>query len=128
MQQGTSDSLLSAAATAPPQLQARLYQQAAFKALDEGNTERARQIASDHLDADMRSTVTQAIDTQQTLRKAKANQLEDVRQTLARLSSDDERVQLLLQLADAAQADNQKQALQFLEDARALVMRRASSY
>jgi hypothetical protein len=128
MQQGTSDSLLAAAATAPPQLQSRIYQQAAFKALDEGNVDRARQIASDHLDADTRGTVTQAIETKQTITKAKANQLEDVRQTLARLSSDEERVELLLQLADAAQADNQKLALQFLEEARTLVMRRATSY
>jgi hypothetical protein len=128
MQQGTSDSLLAAATTAPPQLQARIYQQAAFKALDEGNVERARQIASDHLDADTRGTVTQAIETKQTIIKAKANQLEDVRQTLARLSSDEERVELLLQLADAARADNQKLALQFLEEARTLVTRRATSY
>ncbi|HEX8180410.1 MAG TPA: hypothetical protein VF525_12765 [Pyrinomonadaceae bacterium] len=128
VQQGTSDNLLTAAATAPPQLQTRLYQQAAFRALDEGNVERARQIASDHLDADARGVVQQAIEAQQTLRKAKANQLEDVRQMLARLPSDDERVRLLLQLADAAQADNPKQALQFLEEARTLVARRATSY
>lgn len=128
MQQGTSDSLLTAAATAPPGLQDRLYQQAALKAVNEGNMDRARQIANDHLDSATRSTVMQAIDSQQTIRKAKANQLEDVRQTLARLPSDDDRVQLLLQLADAARPDNPKQAQQFLEEARNLVARRATSY
>src|SRR5205085_8588201 len=50
------------------------------------------------------------------------------RQTLARLPSDDERVALLLQLADAARTDDQKLALQFLEEARNLVTRRATSY
>jgi hypothetical protein len=128
MQQGTSDSLLTAAASAPPGIQDRLYQQAALKAVNEGNTDRARQIANDHLDGDVRSTIMQAIDSQQTVRKAKANQLEDVRQTLARLPSDDDRVQLLLQLADAAHQDNPKQAQQFLEEARTLVSRRATNY
>ncbi len=129
MQQGTSDSLLAAAAAAPQEgLQDRLYQQAAFRALAEGNPERARQIANEHLDTDMRGVVTQAIETQQTIRKAKASQIEDVRQMLARLTSDDERVRLLLQLADAAQADDPKQGLQFLEEARTFVARRATNY
>src|SRR5262249_2649931 len=45
----TTDALVQAAATAPQQMQTRLYQQAAYKALDEGDTDRARQIATDHL-------------------------------------------------------------------------------
>jgi hypothetical protein len=128
MQQGTSDSLMNAATNAPPGLQTILYQQAALKAIDEGNVERARQIASEHPEADARGVVSQAIDTQAALRKVKANQLEDVRQTLARLPSDDDRVALLLQLADAAGKDDQKLALQFLEEARTLVTRRATNY
>jgi hypothetical protein len=51
-----------------------------------------------------------------------------VRQTLARLQSDEERVALLVQLADSARADDQKLALQFLEEARNLVTRRATNY
>jgi len=57
MQQGTADSLLALAPTAPPPLQSRLYQQAAQKALDEGNVDRARQIANDHLDSATRDAV-----------------------------------------------------------------------
>ncbi len=128
MQQGTADSLLTAATAAPPQLQPRLYQQAALRALDEGSVERARQIANEHLDADARGVVIQAIDARQAVRKAKASQLEEVRQTLARLPSDEERVALLLQLADSARTDDQKLALQFLEEARNLVTRRATNY
>ena len=37
----TADALVQAAATAPQQMQSRLYQQAAYKALEEGDT-RAR--------------------------------------------------------------------------------------
>ncbi len=47
----TSDALVQAASTAPPQMQTRLYQQAAFRALEEGNTDRARQIATNNLSA-----------------------------------------------------------------------------
>ncbi|HEY6120463.1 MAG TPA: hypothetical protein VIV66_10910, partial [Pyrinomonadaceae bacterium] len=46
LRQGTTDSLLNVAQNAPPQLQQRIYQQAATKALDEGNADRARQIAN----------------------------------------------------------------------------------
>ena len=45
----TTDALLQAAQAAPAQLQSRLYGQAASKAMDEGNTDQARQIATDHL-------------------------------------------------------------------------------
>ena len=45
----TADALVQAAATAPQQMQSRLYQQAAYKAIEEGDTDRARQIANDHL-------------------------------------------------------------------------------
>jgi hypothetical protein len=62
MQQGTSDSLLTAASTAPPQAQSFFYQQAAQKAIDEGNTDRAMQIANDHLNEAGKSTIMQAID------------------------------------------------------------------
>jgi hypothetical protein len=53
----TADSLVQAASTAPPQMQSRIYQQAAYKALEEGDTERARQIATDHLQSNVRDAV-----------------------------------------------------------------------
>src|SRR5260370_2232224 len=62
MQQGTSDTLEAAAKTAPPQMQSRLYQQAAQKAVDEGNTDRALQLANDHLDESTRNSIMQAVD------------------------------------------------------------------
>lgn len=56
-QNGTSNNLLTAASTAPPAVRDRLYQQAAFKAVDEGNLDSARQIANDQLDSEMRAAV-----------------------------------------------------------------------
>jgi hypothetical protein len=127
MQQGTSDSLLRAAGSAPQGMQSRIYQQAALKALEEGSPDRARSIANDHLDSTTRDSVLHTIEIKQAT-SAKPNKIDDVRQTLGRAQSDDERLGLLLQFADAVQTDNPKLALQILEDARAMVTRRASNY
>ena len=62
MQQGDSESLAAAAGTAPAPIQSRLYQEAATRAVDEGNTDRALQLANDHLDESGRASVMQAID------------------------------------------------------------------
>lgn len=128
MQQGTSESLLSAAATAPTGMQAGIYQRAAIKALEEDNTERARQIANDHLNPAQRGTVLQMIETRQLARKAGDDAMESIRQALTRLPSDEERVRMLLQVAASAQKDNPKLALQILSEAQRLVSGRMNSY
>lgn len=125
---GSSESLANAAAVAPPQLQSRFYEAAARRAVDEGNTERALQLASDHLDESDRASVMQAIDFKKmttTLSEAKLN---EIRQKIAALSTDADRVKYLGDLVVATQKDNPKLALRFAEDARALVTKRASDY
>jgi hypothetical protein len=139
MQQGTADSLLAAAPAAPPGMQSRLYQQAAQKALDEGNVDRARQIANDHLDASTRDRVLQKVDFQLIAKKVQADSFDELRETLASLHSDDERIDLLLQLAAQAQktagqqesgsqSEDSKLALKFLGEAQRLANRRATNY
>ena len=128
MQQGTSDSLEAAAKVAPTQIQSRLYQQAAQKAIDEGNTDRALQIANDHLDESGRNSITQAIDFKRMATDASPEKLNEIRLKLAALPSDSDRVKYLIELATATQKDNPKLALRFLEDARTLVSRRATNF
>jgi hypothetical protein len=140
MQEGTADSLLAAAPAAPPQLQARLYRQAAQKALDEGDVDRARQIANDHLEAETRDRVLQRVDFQLIAKKVEAESMDELRQTLGNLRSDDERIELLLQLAvqahwptgeqkpTLAAPGDSKLALKFLGEAQRLTNRRATSY
>jgi hypothetical protein len=142
MQQGTADSLVSAATAAPPGMQTRLYQQAAQKALDDGDVDRARQIATDHLDGGQRDRVLQRIDFQVIAKKVQGDNMDQLRQTLAGLASDDDRIDLLLQLAAQSQktppdqkaatttasADDTKLALRFLSEAQRLATRRATSY
>lgn len=128
IQQGTSDSLETAAKTAPPQIQSRLYQQAAQRAVEEGNTDRALQIANDHLDESSRNSIMQAVDFKKLTTTASPEKLNEIKAKLAALPADTDRVKYLVELADATEKDNPKLALRFLDDARALVTRRSTSY
>lgn len=127
MQQGTSESLIAAAASAPQGMQNRLYQQAALKALDEGNPDRARDIANQHLEGTARTNMLHTVELRQAVRSA-PDKMDEIRQTLNRAQSDEERVSLLLQFAGNLQTENPKLALQLLDEARGLVTRRATSY
>jgi hypothetical protein len=130
LQQGNpnAEALVQAAAAAPPPMQSRLYQQAAVKALDEGNTDRARQIATDYLQASARDSVMQRIDFKEMAKKADGVRLDEIRQNLARLSSETDKVGALLQMANDLQKDNPKAQLQLLEEARQVVSHRAANY
>jgi hypothetical protein len=124
----TTDALVQAAINAPPQMQTRLYQQAAFRALEEGNTDRARQIATDHLPASTRESVLQRIEFRELVKKADSARFEEIRQAVNRLQTDNEKLELLLQLAVDAQKTDQKLAGQLLDEARQLTNRRATNY
>jgi hypothetical protein len=124
----TTDILVQAAGSAPQQMQSRLYQQAAYKALEEGDTERARQIANDHLQNNARDTVMRRIDFSEMAKKAEGARVEDVRQAVARLQSEDEKINFLVQVANDSQKENPKLAVQLLEDARQITNHRATAY
>src|SRR2546423_8204054 len=128
MQQGSSDALLTAASTAPQPMQARMYQQAAQRAIQEGNTDRAIDIATNHLDENGRAVIMQAVDFKKLTMTASPEKMNEIRQKLAALPSDSDRIKYLIDLANATQKDNQKLALRFLEDARGLVSKRAMNY
>lgn len=128
LQQGSSDSILSAAAVAPPTMQARIYQQAALKAAEEGNPDRARQIANDHLAPAARESFLQTLELRQAAEKSEATKIDDVRQTLARLRNDDERLNLLLELSGATREKNPEFSLELLDEAKRFAEGRASSY
>lgn len=124
----SADALVQAAAGAPPQMQSRLYQQAAFKALEEGNADLARQIATNHLQAGQRDSVMQRIDFRELAMKGESARLDEIRQTIARLQSDNDKLNMLLELARDTQKTNPKLATQLLEEARQMTNRRATRY
>jgi len=126
--EATTDALIQAAATAPQQMQARLYQQAAYKALDDGDIDRARQIATDHLQSNARDAVMKRVDFREMTKKAEGARFDEVKQAMARLTTDNEKLDLLLQVASDAQTTNPKLALQCLDEARQMTNRRATNY
>jgi hypothetical protein len=121
------DALIQAAATAPQGAQAQLYRQAAFKALEEGNTDRARQITNDLVPPNMRANLLQRIETRELSKAAGPSSFEDIRQMVNRLQTDNEKINLLIETA-AATRSNPKLSTQLLEEARQIINHRASSY
>jgi len=105
-----------------------MYQQAAQRAVEEGNTDRAIDIATNHLDENGRAAIMQAVDFKKLTTTASPEKMNEIKQKLAALPSDSDRIKYLIDLANATQKDNQKLALRFLEDARALVSKRAMNY
>ena len=108
-------------------MQNRLYQQTAPKALDEGNPDRARDIANQHLDGTARTNMLHAVELKQAVNST-PNKMDEIRKTLNRAQTDDERLSLLLQFAGSLQADSPKLALQLLDEARGIVTHRATNY
>jgi hypothetical protein len=125
---GSSDSLVTAASQAPPQIQSRLYQTAAQRALDEGNIDKAVDIATNHLDENGRTAIMQAVDFKKLTTTAAPEKLNEIKQKLAALPSDNDRIKYLIDLAKATQKDNQKLSLKFMDDARTLVSKRATNF
>ncbi len=128
MQQATSDTLLATAPSAPARVQSRIFQQAALKALEEGDADRARQIANDHLEPAARDSVLRAVNLRQTSEKVDGSKMDEVRHALSGLRSDDERIDFLLQLSNTARVNDPKLAVELLDEARQFTNRRASSY
>lgn len=124
----TADDLVRVASSAPQQMQARVYQQAAFKALEEGNSDRARQIANDYLSNNTREVVMQQIEMRELAKKSASSGLDDVRQMMNRLQSDNDKINLLVEAATNAQQNNPKLAGQLLDEAKQMVNHRATSY
>ena len=124
----TAETIMQAAPSMPPQMQPRVYQQAAARAMTEGNFDLARQIANDRLQGNARSNVLKRIAFVELAKKAEGAGMEEIRMELARLSNDNERIDLLLQIAGGIAKNNPKMATQVLEEAKQLTSRRATSY
>lgn len=129
LRQGTTDEVLQAASTAPATSQPMLYQQAVMKALNENQPDRARQIASQNLPEAQRNSMLQMIERRQQANAAAVTTIEQARQSLTRLRSDEERIDLLTRLAaSAAKLNNPAFAKQLVTEARTYTNRRAESY
>jgi hypothetical protein len=70
----------------------------------------------------------QRINFRELATKAESARLDEVRQNVARLRSDNERIDLLIQMTNDLQKSNPKLARQLLDDARQITNRRATTY
>jgi hypothetical protein len=108
-----------------PQPEARemLYEQAAWKALAQGDENRARQIISEKIQASSsRDQMLELIERQKIWRDVLKGKLDEARQKIGRIKSKDERAAALSHLAFRAALEGEKKiALQLLDEARQLV-------
>src|SRR5262249_25577898 len=130
VQSGTLDALLEAIPESPPQMRDMMYQQAAWKAMNNDDLERATQIINEKItNPVMRNQALVNLERQKLARAGDQAKLADLRNLLPKLNSVEERLNLLMSFANTAIAKNDKtMALQLLEEAQGLMKGRAESY
>jgi hypothetical protein len=127
-QSGTPDALLEAAKTAPSDVVESLIQQAAWKAINQGDDDRARQIVEKITDPRQRSYMKSQMVRQAFNRAREQKKLAEARAFLSRLPLE-EQVSQLAQLAMSSAAEGDKPlAFQLLGEAQALLTDRAPNY
>lgn len=125
MQNGTTDSLLQAASEAPPEVRNMLYQNAAWKALSQNDTTRARQIIQDKItNTQERTQLLAMLDRQSLTQALRLGKLDEARQLLRERgtrSKKDQAMMLAMLAQVAAKKGDRKFALDVLDEARQLV-------
>lgn len=129
-QKGSVDDILGLAPKVGPEMRDQLYQQAAFKALAQGESERARQIINDGITNPIeRRRMLEEVERQTAMKAAGEGKLEIARLALTRLRTNEDRATALTQLANAvSNKGDKKTALLLLEEARALLGNKAENF
>jgi hypothetical protein len=128
-EQKSVEALLEAAPQAPPQVRHEYFQRAAHLALEQGATDRAREIISQHVaDPAQRRHALANVDRQVMWKAAQDSRLDEARSLALKLPTLQERVQQLAQLSEQALGrGDRKRALALLDEARAMVGGRAEN-
>jgi hypothetical protein len=127
---GTAEDLLEASKNAPPEMQGNLYQQAAWKAFNQGDIEGARGIIMNKIsDPGQRKEMMANIDRQMVSRASEQNKFDEARALINRLPSVEERVNYLCQIAMTAAAKGDKAtALRLINEAQAMLSNKPQNY
>lgn len=121
VESGTVDAMLEAAPKAPPEVREQLYMNAAWKAFNEGDASRARQIVENISNPQTRAQTRKNMETQLQWRDASQGNYAAARAAASRIPNPDERVAVLMQIATVAASKGDAQAArQALGDARAV--------
>lgn len=119
---GTPDEIIAAAEKVGPEMRESYYRQAAFKLANDGQGDRARQVITARVtDPQTRQRMLADLDKQLLAAAAEKGNLDETRQYLSRVRTNEERIAALTQLAmTVGQKGDKKPALQLLEEARNL--------
>ncbi|HEX8131074.1 MAG TPA: hypothetical protein VF527_18380 [Pyrinomonadaceae bacterium] len=130
METGTPEAMIEAAAKAAPEMRQQLYRTAVWKAFNDGNPDRARQIINTSIEgAQQREQLLKELDQQMFWRAASEGKIEQAQTFLARIKSKDERIGMLLQLARITSAKgNTEAAAAFLDEVWNLIGGRAKGH
>lgn len=115
---GDIDAMLTAAASAPQTYRDNLYQQAASSAIAAGDSARAQSIISNSISNPyMRAQILADLDRQAAQAAVQENDVAKARAAVARLKSPNERVGMLLQMANSLSSTNKKLARRMIDEA-----------
>jgi len=130
LETGTPEAMIEAAAKAAPEMRQQLYRTAAWKAFNDGNPDRARQIINNNIDGTrQREQMLKELDQQMFWRAISEGKIEQAQAFLARIKSVEERVGMLLQLARVTSGKGNKEAaVGFLDEAWNLTGGRAKGH
>jgi hypothetical protein len=121
-QNGTVDDMLALANKYPPEFQNLLYQNAAWKALSNGDPARANEIIDMIPDPLQRRQMHDQIDAQTANAAKDGGKLAQARALVEKASSVNRKIELLVNMAnDFADADDKKSALELLNDGKVLL-------
>lgn len=129
LQSGSIEEVLDLASKAQPELRTELIQQAAGRALNQGDAERARQIIIDNIsNTTLRQQMLANIDNQLFWKASNEGKLTEARALLSQMRGAD-RASLLVQLGQFAAGKGDKvSASQFLEEALGMMGAKAENY
>lgn len=123
LEKGTAADILALAPKASPEMRSQMIRQAASKTLADGNADRARSIVNEKItDPAERKQMLAELDRQALASAVEKGKLEDARQSLTRVRSNDARAAALAALAiNAKEKGQQKLAQQLLDESRGAI-------
>jgi tetratricopeptide (TPR) repeat protein len=129
-QNGTADDLIKAAESAPPGMREQYYQQAAWKAMNQNDIDKAVQIVNENYTNPMsRQQMLDQIEQRSVWKSINDGRIEEARALILRIRSREQRVQALVNLADhVIEKGDKKKALELLDEARAMLPETPENY
>lgn len=128
MRDGKPEEILAAAAKAPPDMRAYLYQTAASKLMQSGDLERARKVVSDNMTGTDRDGWLAQIDRQLIANALKQDKLDEARKLLERINPKEARLAQIAGMAKSLfEKGDRKTALILLDETQDLVNRAPES-